>query len=61
MLLSMIFYLMEVKVSYHYSNAACCNVSTLSIVVCGRLVEMSETAVHLGHTKKAVLFLKCTK
>ena len=28
----------------------CCNVSTLGIVVCGQLVEMSDTAVHLGHT-----------
>ena len=28
----------------------CCNVSTLSIAVCGQLVEMSDTAVHLGHT-----------
>ena len=25
----------------------CCNVSTLGIVVCGQLVEMSDTAVHL--------------
>ena len=28
----------------------CCNVSTLSIAVCGQFVEMSDTAVHLGHT-----------
>ena len=28
----------------------CGNVSTLGIVVCGQLVEMSDTAVHLGHT-----------
>ena len=28
----------------------CCNVSTLSIVVCGQLVEMSDKAVHLGNT-----------
>ena len=28
-----------------------CNVSTLSIIVCGQLVEMSDTAVHLGHTR----------
>ena len=28
----------------------CCNVSTLSIAVCAQLVEMSDTAVHLGHT-----------
>ena len=27
-----------------------CNVSTFGIVVCGQLVEMSDTAVHLGHT-----------
>ena len=47
---------MEVKVSYYFSKAACCNVSTLSIVVCGELVEMSDTAVHLGHTKKLYFF-----
>ena len=28
----------------------CCNVSTLGIVVCDQLVEMSDTALHLGHT-----------
>ena len=33
-----------------FFKGSCCNVSTLSIVVCGHLVEMSDTAVHLGHT-----------
>ena len=33
-----------------FFKGRCCNVSTLSIVVCGQLVEMSDTAVHLGHT-----------
>ena len=41
---------MEVKISYCFFKGRCCNVSTLSIVVCGQLVEMSDTAVHLGHT-----------
>ena len=42
---------MEVKVSYYLFKGCCCNVSTLSIVVCGQLVEMSDTAVHLDHTR----------
>ena len=33
-----------------FFKGRCCNVSTLGIVVCGQLVEMSDTAVHLGHT-----------
>ena len=33
-----------------FIKGRCCNVSTLGIVVCGQLVEMSATAVHLGHT-----------
>ena len=33
-----------------FFKSRCCNVSTLSIVVCGQLVDMSDTAVHLGHT-----------
>ena len=33
-----------------FFKGRCCNVSTLSVVVCGQLVEMSDTAVHLGHT-----------
>ena len=33
-----------------FFKGRCCNVSTLSIVVCGQLVEMSDTSVHLGHT-----------
>ena len=41
---------MEEKVSYCFSKDRCCNVSTLSIVVCDQLVEISDTAVHLGHT-----------
>ena len=41
---------MEVKVSYYFSKGRCCNVSTLVVVVCGQLVEMSDTAFHLGHT-----------
>ena len=52
MLLSMIFCLMEVKVSYYFSKAVVVMypLSTLGIVVCGQLVEMTDTAVHLGHT-----------
>ena len=33
-----------------FFKGRCCNVSTLGIVVCGQLFEMSDTAVHLGHT-----------
>ena len=33
-----------------FFKGRCCDVSTLSIVVCGQLVEMSDIAVHLGHT-----------
>ena len=33
-----------------FFKGRCCNVSTLGIVVCGQLVEMSDKAVHLGHT-----------
>ena len=33
-----------------FFKCRCCYASTLSIVVCGQLVEMSDTAVHLGHT-----------
>ena len=33
-----------------FFKGRCCNTSTLGIVVCGQLVEMSDTAVHLGHT-----------
>ena len=33
-----------------FFKGRCCNVSTLGIVVCGQLVKMSDTAVHLGHT-----------
>ena len=32
------------------SKGRCSNVSTLCIVVCGQLIEMSDTAVHLGRT-----------
>ena len=37
-------------VNYCKLFRSCCNVFTLGIVVCGQLVEMSDTAVHLGHT-----------
>ena len=33
-----------------FFKGRCCNISTLSIVVCGQLVEISHPAVHLGHT-----------
>ena len=33
-----------------FFKGRCCNVSTLGIVVCCQLVEMSDKAVHLGHT-----------
>ena len=33
-----------------FSKSCFCNVSTISCVVCGQLIEMSDTAVHLGHT-----------
>ena len=36
------------KLLFFYGR--CCNVSALSIVICGQLVEMSNTAAHLGHT-----------
>ena len=39
----------ECKSKLLFFKGRCCNVSTLSIVVCGQLVEMSDTAVHLGH------------
>ena len=40
----------ERKSKLLFFKGRCCNVSTLGIVVCGQLVEMSDTAVHLGHT-----------
>ena len=40
-------YIIIVLISF---KGRCCNVSTLSIVACGQLVEMSDTAVHLSHT-----------
>ena len=49
MLLSMIFCLMEVKVSYYFSKAVVVMYSLL-VVVCGQLVEMSDRAVDLGLT-----------
>ena len=33
-----------------FFKGRCYNVFSLSIVVCGQLVEMSDTAAHLGHT-----------
>ena len=33
-----------------FFKGCCCNVSTLGIVVCGQLVDMSDTAVYLGYT-----------
>ena len=38
------------KSKLSFFKGRCCNVSILGIVVCGQLVEMSDTAVHLGHT-----------
>ena len=40
----------ESKSKLLFFKGRCCNVSILSVVVCGQLVKMSDTAVHLGHT-----------